>query len=229
MRPSRTPWIIAFAVVGSALTHAAAASMHAQPSPLRELLLRLAEGAPPSQWRTIPGVRWRTFLPPDAPQGNGRLEWQGQLRLQGFGEVMVPKGVGADNRAVKANEGDARLLVQGDAREGVRTIELVKYHASADYAGVLRRQLRGRDKVVLVADGCATDRYGEGNDPGRTAIYRIDLEATAMPVYAEASRDEAGTRYSPGETMLSFTRKRPSDHHMARMGCSIHKAEDRAR
>lgn len=225
--PARVRHLIAAATMTVALALPADASPPAGPTALENLLVRLARADPPAAWRATPGVTWRSFTLPDPGREKASFEWEGDLRLRGLEDVPVPRGIGADNRAVQANEGEARLLVQGSAATGVRWVELMKHYPTRDYAALLRDQLSDGGRIALVAGRCKSDRYGEGSDPGNTVIYRIDLNGAASPVYALASREEKGTRYSPGETSLSFTGERPSDSYMALMDCTVHDVRER--
>ena len=199
---------LACRLLSSALVLAAISSVAvAQPqsTALENLLVAFANQQTLADYRSIDGVNWRIFSVPSEPKQS--FEWAGALRLAGFGDVTVPRGVGIDNQAVKANEGDARLSVQGDTTRGVSQITAVKHRATADYASMLQAQLSSGGKVTLLASNCRANSLVEGPDAASTAFYRLDLAQVDAPVYAEVSRDSVGNRNSPGSTTLVFRKQ----------------------
>ena len=133
---------VVIAIALAAILSVAAAQSRS--TALENLLLVFANEQALTDYQSIEGVNWRIFSIPSEPQQS--FEWAGALRLAGFGEVNVPRGVGIDNQAVKANEGDARLSVLGNTTSGVSEIAAVKYRATADYASMLRAQLSPEGK-----------------------------------------------------------------------------------
>ena len=186
---------------------------------LENLLLVFANEQALTDYQSIEGVNWRIFTVPSEPKQS--FEWAGALRLAGFGDVNVPRGVGIGNQAVKANEGDARLSVLGNTTSGVREIAAVKYRATADYASMLRAQLSPEGKVTLLASNCRADSFAEGPDATSTAFYRLDLAQGNAPVYAEVSRNSVGNRNSPGETTLVFSKQGLEQVLYEDMGCTL--------
>lgn len=196
------------------------AMAQARSTSLENLLVVFADGKDLTAYQSIPGVTWRMARIPTGDTRQ-RFDWRGELRLAGLGEVSVPRGIGADNRAVKANEGDSRLSMHGDTTIGVSHIMAVKYHATADYAALLRAQLSSGGKVTLLAENCWTDSHAEAPDSTSLAYYRLDLAGVETPVYAEVSRDSIGTRYSPGETWLVFRKTTLQREHFDQLGCTV--------
>ena len=205
------------AVALAAISSVAAAQ--SQSTALENLLVVFANDQTLTDYRSVDGVSWRIFSVPSEPKQS--FEWAGALRLAGFGEVNVPQGVGIDNQAVKANEGDARLSVLGSTTLGVIEITAVKYRATADYASMLRAQLSSGGKVTLLASNCRANSVVEGPDATSTAFYRLDLAKVNAPVYAEVSRDSVGNRNSPGETRLVFRKEGLEQALYEDMGCTL--------
>ena len=191
------------AVALAAISSVAAAQSRS--TALENLLVVFANEQALTDYQSIEGVSWRIFSVPSEPKQS--FEWAGALRLAGFGDANVPQGVGVDNRAVKANEGDARLSVLGSTTIGVSQITVVKYRATADYASMLGAQLSSGGKVTLLASNCRANSLDDGPDAASTAFYRLDLAKANAPVYAEVSRDSVGSRNSPGETRLVFSKQ----------------------
>ena len=76
----------------------------------------------------------------------------------------------------------------------------------------------------MIAEACPTTNTGDGVTAHMGAFYRIDIAGAGTPVYAEMSRDEAGTRYSPGETRMVFQKSTPDAGALEAMGCTVRAA-----
>jgi hypothetical protein len=196
-----------------------------KPSPLEGMLSLLIakEGAAWSSFANVPGVQWSDRAPVKSAgvrQTESSYHRRGKLLLAGFGVVDMPNGkVGTDFGLVKGNEGNAGVILSGDANQ-VHSISLMKFYPSENYQQIIRQQLLPEDTIKLIADRCMLDGYGTSENTGKNEFYEVGLAAGFM--YAEASIDDedvstAGAS-SLGSTAFDFYRNRPAQR-MAAMRC----------
>ncbi|PWB82992.1 MAG: hypothetical protein C3F11_09020 [Methylocystaceae bacterium] len=184
----------------------ASAEARAGAGPLETLLIAFAQGKRDKDIAALSDIEWRGFVYPEDSEKDLGVTYhlRGGLRLNGFGEVDFPVGVGANAAHKKGNEGDASIDVIFHSAKGARGIELQKFYPSGNYQEILQRQLSA-GTVTLLADNCKTDGYGDLPDDEHTAFFRIDFPAAPTPVFVRAGRNEDGGKNSPGETFLSFS------------------------
>lgn len=181
-------------------------------SPLETLLLAFSQKKGEKQIAALPNIEWHNLSYPNEHERDLRLIYYlpGRLRLDGFGEVDLPVGVGADATSKKGNEGDASVNVVIDSAEGPYRIELQKFYPSSNYQEILQQQLRA-GTVTLLADNCKTDGKRNPPDTEFTAFFRIDFAAAPTTIFVRAGRNEEGGKYNPGETFFSFSLAMPGN------------------
>ncbi|BBU63834.1 hypothetical protein MSC49_37690 (plasmid) [Methylosinus sp. C49] len=189
-----------------ALALGASAEARAAAGPLETLLIAFTQGKREKDIAALSNIEWQGFAYPEDSEKDLGVTYhlRGRLRLNGFGEVDLPIGIGANATHKKGNEGDASIDVIFHSAKGVRAIELQKFYPSGNYQEILQRQLSG-GTVTLLADNCKTGGFGDLPDDEHTAFFRIDLPAATTPVFVRAGRNEAGGKNSPGETFFSFS------------------------
>ena len=196
-------------------------------SALEALMLAFAQRKDENAMQALQGIEWKGIsYPTDSEQDNSYTYFlKGQLRLSGFGEVDVPAGVGANQTATKANEGDASIEVRFSTSRnpllrGPNRLVLIKLYPSADYVAILRRDIPG-GKVVLLADDCTRDALGRPAGDQHAAYFRIDLPAAPTAVFVRASRNAEGGNSGPGDTTLDFSLFTPGKD-LTMSECKIH-------
>lgn len=175
-------------------------------NPLETLLIAFAQGKRDKDIAALSNIEWQGFAYPEDSEKDLSVTYhlRGRLRLNGFGEVDLPVGIGANATHKKGNEGDASIDVIFHSAKGVRAIELQKFYPSANYREILQKQL-SVGTVTLLGDNCKKDGYGDLPDDEHTAFFRIDLPVAPTPVFVRAGRNEDGGKNSPGETFFSFS------------------------
>lgn len=198
---------------------------HAGGGALEPLLIAFANRVGEKQLASVPNITWQGAHYPNEHDKDLALEFYllGQLRLEGFGEVDLPQGVGASATMRRGNEGESNFQILVRTKPGPLggplRIDLKKPYPSKDYAAILQRQIT-RGKVVLLADDCKTDDLGRAVPEAFTAFLRMDLPGTQTPVFVRASRDEQGSKNSPGATSFSFSLFTPGSE-MAKRSCAV--------
>lgn len=205
-------------VVGSASGGVQAQMMPGieRPSALLGLLQALAapSGGSWFGYDEVPQLHWQDRLPKEL--GGEQYARDGQLLLEGFGEIVVPNGrIGRDAGYVSAKEGSASVRLLGDAG-AVNALEITKLGVSQDYSTTLRNQLPAGTRVELVAADCRSgDGPGVRNDAA-SMFYRVVLPE-GQALYAEGGvRD--GWRYAAAQTRFVFYRELPQER-ISRMHC----------
>lgn len=225
-RRSRFLGLVGAAALLSSIASPALAERPGRPA-LVTLLHAFAERRDEKAMQTIPSIEWNgVSYPNDSEKDNSSVYvLQGRLRLNGFGKVDVPVGVGANQTTRKANEGETSFEVRfssasNPAIRGPLQITMIKLYPSSDHRAILERNLPGA-RVVLLADACTRDALGRPYLGARSAYYRIDLFQAPTPVFALVKADPDGGNSGPGDTTFTFSLFTPGKD-MTASACTLH-------
>lgn len=137
-RRSRFLGLAGAAALLSSIASPALAERPGRPA-LVTLLHAFAERRDEKAVQTIPSIEWNgVSYPNDSEKDNSSVYvLQGRLRLNGFGTVDVPVGVGANQTTRKANEGETSFEVRfssasNPAIRGPLQITMIKLYPSSD-------------------------------------------------------------------------------------------------
>jgi hypothetical protein len=189
-------------------------------TPLAGVLKAFATGGDDEAFSAIAGITWEGYERADSGTNSANQNFvrKGTLRLAGFGEVNLPKGVGADAKTERGNEGDSFISIAGFTMGPVYSVRVQKFYASQNYAKVLKRQLPAKARLVTVASKCALNEAGDKGDDSRSTFFRIEL-GEGDPIYARAFLSE-GMKYTPELTLFEFSREETTDL-ITRMKCKV--------
>lgn len=185
-------------------------------SPLEHLLAAYASIDSPawSAFDDVQGVTWTDATRvenPDAKPEN-RYSRGGKLVLAGFGETELPNGkTGPEADYVPGNEGDSGVTLNG-TEEQVTSIAVMKFYPDKDFARTLRAQLHDGASLQSIAGQCAFAEGSTTEEPNSTAntFFKLSL-SDGSSIFAEATADEEGGKYTPGSTTYFFYRSEPTE------------------